>query len=260
MDLTISQKKKSNNIPCRFDPHKHFRNHEPETEPLRTIERSIMNVDLDVEQLEAEAEAIENNSQVVDQEIEDMKRRVLEMEEEAQKLNQMHEVVQSQIPKDAAAAAAAQVAMDENSIYVGQVDYDSTPEELQALFQSCGTINRVTILCDKFTGQPKGYAYIEFASKDAVESACLLNDTLFRGRHLKVTPKRVNERGYNSGYRGGRGGRGGRGRGGFGGRGGYAPRGGRGRGRGRGRMGGMGMGMGMGMGGMGGMGFHPYAY
>lgn len=39
--------------------------------------------------------------------------------------------------------------------FVGQVDYEVTPEELQAHFASCGTINRVTILCDKF-GQPKG--------------------------------------------------------------------------------------------------------
>lgn len=37
-----------------------------------------------------------------------------------------------------------------------QVDYGATPEEIQAHFQSCGTINRVTILCDKFTGHPKG--------------------------------------------------------------------------------------------------------
>ena len=38
----------------------------------------------------------------------------------------------------------------------GQVDYSSSPEELQEFFKSCGTINRVTILCDKFTGHPKG--------------------------------------------------------------------------------------------------------
>jgi polyadenylate-binding protein 2 len=47
-------------------------------------------------------------------------------------------------------------AVDSRSVYVGQVDYGATPEELQAHFQSCGTINRVTILCDKFTGHPKG--------------------------------------------------------------------------------------------------------
>jgi polyadenylate-binding protein 2 len=37
-----------------------------------------------------------------------------------------------------------------------QVDYGATPEELQAHFQAVGTINRITILCDKFTGHPKG--------------------------------------------------------------------------------------------------------
>ena len=41
------------------------------------------------------------------------------------------------------------------SIYVGNVEYATTPEELQQLFQSCGTVNRVTILSDKFEN-PKG--------------------------------------------------------------------------------------------------------
>lgn len=48
------------------------------------------------------------------------------------------------------------------SIYVGQVDYSATPEELVSHFGACGTIERVTIMCDKFTGQPKGFAYLEF--------------------------------------------------------------------------------------------------
>jgi polyadenylate-binding protein 2 len=37
-----------------------------------------------------------------------------------------------------------------------QVDYGASPEEIQSHFDKCGTINRVTILCDKFTGHPKG--------------------------------------------------------------------------------------------------------
>lgn len=48
------------------------------------------------------------------------------------------------------------------SIYVGQVDYTTTPEELLAHFEPCGAVERVTICCDKFTGQPKGFAYLEF--------------------------------------------------------------------------------------------------
>ena len=52
--------------------------------------------------------------------------------------------------------AGVPVETDEKSIYVGGVDYSTTPEELQDHFKSCGTIHRVTILCNKYTGQPKG--------------------------------------------------------------------------------------------------------
>ena len=48
-----------------------------------------------------------------------------------------------------------------NYSYVGQVDYEATAEELRAHFASCGTINRVTIICDKITGLAKGYLIID---------------------------------------------------------------------------------------------------
>jgi polyadenylate-binding protein 2 len=66
-----------------------------------------------------------------------------------------------------------------------QVDYACTPEEVQQHFQSCGTVNRVTILTDKF-GQPKGFAYVEFVEVDAVQNALILNETELHGRQLKV--------------------------------------------------------------------------
>ena len=47
--------------------------------------------------------------------------------------------------------------IDARSIFVGNVDYGASPEEIQSHFQSCGSINRVTILLDKFTGHPKGF-------------------------------------------------------------------------------------------------------
>jgi hypothetical protein len=77
-------------------------------------------------------------------------------------------------------------AVDSRSVYVGNVDWGSTPEEIQAHFQSCGTINRITILCDKWTGQPKGYAYVEFADPSSVGNAMVLNESLFRARLIKV--------------------------------------------------------------------------
>jgi len=126
--------------------------------------------------------------------------------------------------------------IDSRSVFVGNVDYGASPEEIQAHFGSCGAINRVTILLDKFTGHPKGYAYVEFQEPSLVGNAIVLNESVFRGRNLKVVPKRTNlpglARGAAAAAAGGRGR--GRGRGGFGGppRGGFggappfAPRGG----------------------------------
>ena len=74
---------------------------------------------------------------------------------------------------------------DNRSIFVGNVDWGTTPEELQLHFQSCGTVNRVTILTDR-EGNPKGYAYIEFLETDAVDNACLLDNSELRGRNIKV--------------------------------------------------------------------------
>ncbi|XP_077212950.1 polyadenylate-binding protein 2-like isoform X2 [Tasmannia lanceolata] len=82
------------------------------------------------------------------------------------------------------------------------VDYSCTPEEVQQHFQSCGTVNRVTILTDKF-GQPKGFAYVEFLEVEAVQEAILLNESELHGRQLKVSPKRTNVPGMKQ-YRGGR--------------------------------------------------------
>ena len=109
-----------------------------------------------------------------------MKKRVEEMEREANKLRELQSAAEKaeqsaqgseQVPMETEEDKAA---ADARSIYVGnvclrpfcvlclhldpsrQVDYSATPEEIQQHFQSCGTINRVTILCDKFTGHPKG--------------------------------------------------------------------------------------------------------
>lgn len=114
--------------------------------------------------------------------------------------------------------------IDSRSIYVGNVDYGASPAELQQHFASAGMVHRVTILTNKFTGQPKGFAYLEFVDVDSVNKAvATLDGSVFRDRELKVSAKRTNIPGISTTNRGGRGGRG-RGRGGF------RSRGGRGRG------------------------------
>lgn len=86
------------------------------------------------------------------EEIAAMKRRVEEMEEEAAKLREM----QASLEQQSTELAENKEDVDSRSIFVGNVDYSASPEEIQAHFQSCGSINRVTILLDKYTGQPKG--------------------------------------------------------------------------------------------------------
>ncbi|EDS43356.1 polyadenylate-binding protein 2 [Culex quinquefasciatus] len=137
----------------------------------------------------------------IDPELEAIKARVKEMEEEAEKLKQLQSEVTKQMtlgsPTGATPIMSAEekAEIDNRSIYVGNVDYGATAEELEAHFHGCGTINRVTILCNKADGHPKGFAYIEFGSKEFVETALAMNETLFRGRQIKVNPKRTNRPG-----------------------------------------------------------------
>eukprot|EP00602_Paraphysomonas_sp_CaronLab_P005428 CAMPEP_0185022198 /NCGR_PEP_ID=MMETSP1103-20130426/4928_1 /TAXON_ID=36769 /ORGANISM="Paraphysomonas bandaiensis, Strain Caron Lab Isolate" /LENGTH=216 /DNA_ID=CAMNT_0027554165 /DNA_START=20 /DNA_END=668 /DNA_ORIENTATION=- len=127
----------------------------------------------------------EQMNEEVDPEFEEMKRRVQEMEEEQEKLTKLQQQVEKQIN-------TAADGIDENSVYVGQVDYEATTDELRGHFAPCGTIKRVTILCDKFTGHAKGFAYVEFYDKASVENALRLDDSTFLGRQIKVLPKRHN--------------------------------------------------------------------
>ncbi len=201
------------------------------------------------------------------QELEAIKARVREMEEEAEKLKQMQSEVDRQMSTSSSVSAGGGVAgsppgsnssllnlsfeekmeVDGRSVFVGNVDYGATAEELEQHFHGCGSVQRVTILCNKFDGHPKGFAYVEFTDKDSVSTAMALDDSLFRGRQIKalladifchchiislsyvsrlqVMPKRTNKPGITTsnrpprgggGARGGYRGRGFRGRGSFG--------------------------------------------
>lgn len=50
-------------------------------------------------------------------------------------------------------------------------------------------------MCNKFDGHPKGFAYIEFAERDSVQTAMAIDESMFRGRQIKVMPKRTNRPG-----------------------------------------------------------------
>nr|GME15145.1 polyadenylate-binding protein 2-like [Ipomoea batatas]GME19741.1 polyadenylate-binding protein 2-like [Ipomoea batatas] len=129
-------------------------------------------------------------------ELDEMKKRLKEMEDEAAALREMQAKVEKEMcavqdPASATASQSNREEVDSRSVFVGNVDYSCTPEEVQQHFQACGTVNRVTIRTNKF-GQPKGYAYVEFLEQEAVQEALLLNESELHGRQLKVSAKRTN--------------------------------------------------------------------
>lgn len=121
------------------------------------------------------------------------------------------------------------------NIYVGNISYDASDDDLKEAFGAFGEIQSATIIKDKYTGDSKGFGFVEMPSKEEGQAAIDgLHDTELKGRNLTVNEARPrNEnRGGGGGFGGGGGGggRGGYGGGGHGGGGGGFGGGGGGRG------------------------------
>jgi RNA recognition motif-containing protein len=100
-------------------------------------------------------------------------------------------------------------------IFVGNLSYQTSEAELLTAFSQYGAVERVNIVTDRDTGQPRGFAFVEMAERrDAETAISKLNGAEMHGRALNVNearPKPAGGSGYGS-ERGGSG-RGGRGRG-----------------------------------------------
>jgi cold-inducible RNA-binding protein len=105
-------------------------------------------------------------------------------------------------------------------LYVGNLSFQTSSEDLQQLFAQAGTVESATVVEDRDTGRSRGFGFVEMASKEDGEKAIeQFNGTDLNGRNLTVNEARPRE---DRGNRGGGGGRGfGGNRGGGGGRGGY---------------------------------------
>lgn len=101
------------------------------------------------------------------------------------------------------------------NIFVGNLSYQTTQEDLQATFSQFGNVERVNIVTDRDSGQPRGFAFVEMTElKDGQNAISQLNGAELHGRALNVNEARPKPAGG-----GGRGGFGGRGNSGGGGRG-----------------------------------------
>ncbi|MEO0867827.1 MAG: RNA-binding protein [Cyanobacteria bacterium J06642_11] len=88
------------------------------------------------------------------------------------------------------------------SIYVGNLSYDATREDINAVFAEYGAVSRVHLPTDRETGRPRGFAFVEMSNEEE-ESAAIeaLDGAEWMGRDLRVNKARPREQ------RGGGGGR-----------------------------------------------------
>lgn len=124
--------------------------------------------------------------------------------------------------------------MSNSKLYVGNLSFQTTEDELRAHFEQHGSVTDIYVAMDKFTGRPRGFAFVTMGTADEAKVAIeKTNGVQLGGRALQVNEARPKEdrpagggfgggerRGFGGGGRGGfGGGRGGRGgdRGGFGG-------------------------------------------
>lgn len=81
-----------------------------------------------------------------------------------------------------------------SKIYVGGLPYSATEEQLNELFAAHGTVESARVITDKFTGQSRGFGFVEMASaEDAQKAIAALNGTQMGGRTLTVNEARPQE-------------------------------------------------------------------
>ena len=79
-------------------------------------------------------------------------------------------------------------------LYVGNISFQADQSELVDLFSQVGEVTSCNLITDKMSGRPKGFGFVEFASKDSGEEAIKKFDGFeFQGRNLKVNEARPRE-------------------------------------------------------------------
>jgi cold-inducible RNA-binding protein len=101
-------------------------------------------------------------------------------------------------------------------IYVGNLSYEVTEEDLRQEFEAFGEVTSVSVITDKYSGRPKGFAFVEMATKSEAEAAITgLNGKTLKERTIVVNEARPRTDNRSGSYRDGR--SGGYGGGGYGG-------------------------------------------
>ena len=92
-------------------------------------------------------------------------------------------------------------------LYVGNLAYSVSNNDLEELFSQAGQVQSVAVITDKFSGQSKGFGFVEMASaEDGSKAIQQFNDTELKGRNIKVNEARPRESSFGGHNRSGGGG------------------------------------------------------
>jgi RNA recognition motif-containing protein len=73
------------------------------------------------------------------------------------------------------------------NLYVGNLSYDTTEDTLRTLFSEFGDIESVNVITDRYTGRPRGFAFVEMVTEEAAQEArSALNGRMVDQREIKV--------------------------------------------------------------------------
>ena len=90
------------------------------------------------------------------------------------------------------------------NIYVGNMSYDTTEDGLRTLFATHGEVTSVNVITDRYTGRPRGFAFVEMATEEAARAAiAALDGQDVDGRTLKVNEAKPRAPRSGGGGRGG---------------------------------------------------------
>lgn len=80
-------------------------------------------------------------------------------------------------------------------LYVGNLSYDTTSDQLRDLFAQAGTVVDAVVISDRQTGRSKGFGFVEMSSKEEMDKAIeMFNEKDLDGRNLRVNPARPQEK------------------------------------------------------------------
>jgi len=89
-----------------------------------------------------------------------------------------------------------------SKLYVGNLAYSVSNDDLQELFSQAGQVQSAAVITDKFSGQSKGFGFVEMTtSEEAANAIRQFNDTELKGRNIKVNEAKPRESNFGGGNR-----------------------------------------------------------